>query len=123
TLDPGAPSGTWISSCSNAPSSGGANCQPSVVDNTGAVTGDTGSATVDDDDSIATDLLCPKQPDPTPEPIPPGPGPGPNPQPTPNPDQPGPVEPPGPAPPHAGDAGVAGAAGALFRRAAHGCIR
>jgi uncharacterized repeat protein (TIGR01451 family) len=110
TLDPGNPSDTWLYSCSHATSSGGANCQPRTVDNTGAVTGASGGATVSDDDSIATDLLCPKQPDPTPEPIPPQPGPGPNPQPTPppNPDQPGPVEPPGPGPPDAGASGDAG---------------
>jgi len=106
TLDPG---DTWIFSCPNATSSGGASCQPSVVDNSASVTGDTGSTTVNDEDSIATDLLCPHEPDPMPEPIPPGP----------TPDQPGPVEPPGPVPPDAGDAGTAGL---NFRRAIKGCI-
>jgi hypothetical protein len=121
TLDPGNPSDTWIYTCSNATSPGGANCQPSVVDNTGAVTGDTGSSTVNDDDSIATDLLCPKQPDPTPEPPIPEPGPGPGPPVPRNRDQPGPVEPPGPVPPDAGDAGIAGVKALAASR--RGCLR
>jgi hypothetical protein len=110
TLDPG---DTWVYRCSNATVAPGEACEPTRVDNAGAVTGSANGSTVDDDDSISTILLCPDQPLP-PTPIPPGPGPGPD-----GTDEPGPVVPPGPPPPNAGDAGVAGL---LFRQATRSCI-
>jgi hypothetical protein len=102
TLDPG---DTWNYGCSRATASGGDDCEPRRVSNTGTVTGTVTGTTVQDDDSIETILLCPDHPVP---PIPPTPGPG-----------PGPVDPPGPRPP---DAGEAGTAGLIFRRAVQGCL-
>jgi len=117
TLDPGSPSDTWIYTCSHATSSGGDSCKPASVTNTATVTGTTGTATVDDSDTILTALVCPP-----PGPTPPNPTP-PEPQPIEpiQPDNPdGPVEPVGPTPP---DAGEAGSATAKFRGATSGCIR
>jgi hypothetical protein len=106
TLDPG---DTWVYTCSNRTTDPGESCEPSRVDNTGTVTGSTNGSTVDDDDSISTVLLCPDEPVP-PRPEPPGPD---------GQEEPGPVVPPGPTPPNAGDAGVARF---LFRQATRRCI-
>ena len=108
TLDPDE---TWTYRCSHKTSAGGDDCLPTRVNNTGVVM----ASPVSDDDSISTIILCPDKPNP-PIPVPPGPGPGPRPGPAP---QPGPVVPPGPRPLDAGDAGVAGV---LFKRATQGCI-
>jgi uncharacterized repeat protein (TIGR01451 family) len=106
TLDPG---DTWIYGCSNRTASPGDDCEPTRVDNTGTVTGTAGGTTVDDEDSISTIVFCPDRPTPPPpEPIgPPDPG------------GPGAVAPPGLTPP---EAGVAGRARILFRRAISDCI-
>jgi hypothetical protein len=107
TLDPG---DVWTYRCSNQTDPPGEDCEPTRVDNTGTVMGMAGGTTVNDDDSISTILFCPDRPPPLPpEPV------GPT-----EPGQPGPVAPPGTAPPNAGDAGVARF---LFRRAIAGCIR
>jgi hypothetical protein len=107
TLDPG---DTWVYTCSRRTTDPGEGCEPSRVDNTGMVTGNTNGSTVDDEDSISTVLLCPDQPTPPP-PQPPGPPDGQ--------DEPGQVVPPGPTPPNAGDAAVAAF---LFRQATRRCI-
>jgi hypothetical protein len=114
TLDPG---DTWTYRCSRRTESGGEACEPTRVDNTGAVSGTAGGTTVRDSDTIDTILLCPDQP-PPPLPEPPGPPgpPGPGPPELPG---PGPVVPPGPTPP---EAGAAGRASLLFQRAIRGCI-
>jgi hypothetical protein len=107
TLDPG---DTWTYRCSHK-TSAGPDCEPTRVDNTATVTGTTagGVPVPAEDSSISTILLCPDQPrPPTPEPPPGG-----------DPDDPGPVVPPGPRPPNAGDAGVARL---LFKKATQGCI-
>jgi uncharacterized repeat protein (TIGR01451 family) len=59
TLDPG---DTWVYGCERRTSDPGDDCEPSRVDNTGTVTGDAGSGSVADEDSISTVLLCPDQP-------------------------------------------------------------
>jgi hypothetical protein len=109
TLDPG---DTWVYRCSNRTADTGADCEPTRVANTGMVIGTEGETSVTDDDSISTVLLCPdRPPPPAPEPLgPPGPD---------RPEEPGVVVPPGPRPPNAGDAGIAAF---LFRRATQGCI-
>jgi uncharacterized repeat protein (TIGR01451 family) len=107
------PDQTWIFRCSRRTSDGGADCEPTRVDNTGTVVVE--GTTVDDSDDASVFLRCPDQPIP-PDPVPPDP---PGPEPPPDPDEPGPVVPPGPAPP---DAGAAARAGAIFRRAVSGCI-
>ena len=108
TLDPG---DTWVYGCERRTTDPGEDCEPFRIDNTGAVTGDARDASVEDEDSISTVLLCPDQP-----PVPP-PGP-------PDPDgsggqDPGPVAPVGPTPPRAG---VAAVAGLRFGEATRGCI-
>ena len=108
TLDPG---DTWTYTCSHK-TTDGKNCDPTRVNNTGEVSGTAGATTVTDEDSISTIILCPDQPKP-PIPVPPGPGPGPPPP-------SGAVVPPGPRPPNAGNAGVAGL---RFKKATQGCIR
>jgi hypothetical protein len=100
TLDPG---DTWVFGCTRV-TAAGADCAPSLLENTGVVTGTAGGSTVDDEDFIATVLLCPGQPSPLPEV---------------DPDEPAAVVPPGPEPPEAGAAGVAGL---MLRGAASGCI-
>jgi hypothetical protein len=107
SLDPG---DTWLYRCTRRTASGGADCEPTRVDNTGTVTGTANGTTVEEDDSISTILLCPDAP-PPPTPEPPGPGPRPS--------EPGVVVPPGPRPPNAGDAA---AARFLFRAATGRCI-
>jgi hypothetical protein len=107
TLDPG---DTWTYHCSNATPSAGANCQASLINNAAGVT----SGAVQDQDAIATILLCPNQPDPIRPIDPPGPAPAPSPS------QPGPVQPAGAAPP---DAGVAAAASLRLPELTRGCIR
>jgi uncharacterized repeat protein (TIGR01451 family) len=114
TLDPNE---TWTYACSHKTSAGGTNCKPSNVPNTADVTGNTGTETVTDSDTIATALVC-RPPEPTPpEPTPPDPQPL-EPVDPGNPD--GPVEPDGETPPDAGDSGDAGIK-VLPARA--GCVR
>jgi hypothetical protein len=105
TLDPG---DTWTYTCSQQ-TTDGKNCDPTRVNNTGEVSGTAGGTTVTDEDSISTIILCPDQPKP-PIPVPSGPGPGP---------PSGAVVPPGPRPPNAGAAAVAGL---LAKKATQGCI-
>jgi hypothetical protein len=100
TLDPG---DTWIYRCSRA-TVATEDCEPRLLSNRGVVTGTVGGATVDDEDSIATVLLCPDEPSPLPDV---------------DPDDPTEVVPPGVAPP---DAGAAGVAGLRIRSARRGCI-
>jgi hypothetical protein len=111
TLDPG---DTWTYGCSRK-TTAAADCTPSVVPNTAAVTGAAGGVSVSAEVSIVTSLTCPPTP-PTPQPPAPQP-PAPQPQP---PAPPSPLVPPGPKPPEAGDAARAGI---LFRQATRGCIR
>jgi hypothetical protein len=111
TLDPG---DTWTYGCSRK-TTAAADCTPSVVPNTAAVTGTAGGVSVSDEVSIVTSLTCPPTP-PTPQPPAPQP---PAPQPLP-PAPPSPLVPPGPKPPDAGDAARAGF---LVRQATRGCIR
>jgi hypothetical protein len=111
TLDPG---DTWTYGCSRK-TTAAADCTPSVVPNTAAVTGAAGGVSVSDEVSIVTSLTCPPTP-PTPQPPAPQP---PAPQPLP-PAPPSPLVPPGPKPPDAGDAARAGF---LVRQATRGCIR
>jgi hypothetical protein len=98
-----APGDTWIYRCSRA-TVAGADCEPRLLRNASVVTGTAGGATVDDEDSIATILLCPDEPAPLPDV---------------DPDDPTAVVPPGPGPP---DAGAAGVAGLHIRSARRGCI-
>jgi hypothetical protein len=114
TLDPG---DGWIYRCSTA-TIAGADCTPTEITNTAAVTGTAVGTTVTDDDSIATILLCPDDPEPKPPaPVPYDP---PGPERPRDPDTPGPVVPSGPRPPNAGDAAVARVA---FARATRRCLR
>jgi hypothetical protein len=108
TLDPG---DTWTYSCSRK-TTASADCTPSLVPNTAAVTGAAGGVSVSDEVSIVTSLTCPPTP-PTPQPPAPQP-------PAPQPPPPSPLVPPGPKPPDAGDAARAAF---LVRQATRGCIR
>lgn len=109
-LDPG---DTWTYRCSRRTPAGGADCEPTRLDNTGEVRATANGVPVGPvSDTIDTIILCPDQPAP-PIPEPPGP-------PGPGPPEPGPVVPPGPTPP---DAGSAGRAALLFEHAIRGCIR
>jgi len=104
TLDPG---DAWTYACRHrtpAPTDG---CVPHRVGNTGTASGTAGSTTVTADDTVFTTLLCPGGPPQPPLPPPGTAPPGPGPHPTPKPPPP-PGFPPGPRPPHAGAAGVAG---------------
>jgi hypothetical protein len=101
TLDPG---DTWTYACSRKTAAPGADCTAAVVPNTATVIGTAGGAPVSDSSTINTVLTCPPTP----------PQPPPRPQPPPE-----PLVPPGPKPPDAGDAGTAGI---LLRRATRGCI-
>jgi hypothetical protein len=105
TLDPG---DTWVYRCENSTAEPGADCEPYSVDNTGMVTARTDTATVEDEDSMSTIVVCPDSPRPPEPPRPNGGGP-----------EPGPVAPVGPSPPRAG---VAAVARARFRQATEGCI-
>jgi hypothetical protein len=107
TLNPG---DTWVYGCERRTNDPGDDCEPSRVDNTGTVAGDTETSSVQDADSISTVLLCPDQPPEPPTPPNPDGGGG---------DEPGPVAPVGPTPPKAG---VASVAGLRFREATQGCI-
>ena len=89
TLDPG---DAWRYGCTRA-TSAGPDCEPTNLPNTATVTGAAAGVTVQDDDEIATILLCPDDPVPPVPPDPPGPQ---------------PIAPPGPEPPPAGASGVAG---------------
>jgi uncharacterized repeat protein (TIGR01451 family) len=110
TLDPG---DTWTYGCSRR-TTAPAECTPTVVPNTAAVSGTAGGVSVSDSVSIETVLTCP--PPPQPEPQPPSPQP-----PAPLPPEPvSPVIPPGPPPPDAGDAARAAF---LLAQATRGCIR
>jgi hypothetical protein len=112
TLDPG---DAWTYACSRK-TTAASDCQPTVVPNTGTVTGTTGGSSVSDSSTIDTQLRCPPPVPPQPQPQPP-PQPPPQPQPQP---PPSPLVPPGPKPPEAGDAARAGF---LFRQATEGCLR
>ena len=114
TLDPG---DTWTYACSQK-TTAAADCTPTVVPNTGTVTGTAGGTTVTDDSSIRTSLSCPPTP-PTPEPPSPGPQPPTPPRPQP-PEPPSPIEPPGPRPPP--EAGDAARAAFLLEQATGRCI-
>jgi hypothetical protein len=107
TLDPG---DTWVYRCVIRTAEPGDDCEPFRIDNMGTVTARAAEATVDDEDSASTILLCPSPPFPDVDP----------PITPPQPDVPGPVAPPGRAPPQAG---VAGVASLRFRQATSGCIR
>jgi hypothetical protein len=121
TLDPG---DTWTYACSRK-TTAPAECAVSVVPNTATVTGTAGGRTVTDSSGVNTNLTCPPEPPippipPNPQPQPPQPQPPP-PPPSPSPSPPpSPVVPPGPAPPDAGDAAVAGA---IFRKVTAACVR
>jgi hypothetical protein len=110
TLDPG---DTWSYSCSHRTPAPTADCEVTAFTNRATAAGTVGGITVSDDGSLTTTLTCPDQP---PEPpLPPTPVPEPGPTPMPVPPLPGsgpslepPFVPPGPAPPDAGEAGIAG---------------
>lgn len=128
TLDPG---DSWSYACTRETQASTGNCPFSLVQNTATVTGSTGGATVEDDSTIQTTLICrgvrltpltptvpprppgtpvppiaPAPPHPPAPPQPPGPIP-PAPVVPGQPVEPGAVAPPGPAPPVAGRAGTA----------------
>ena len=105
TLDRG---DTWTYACTHKTAEPSAHCVVVRFSNTVDVSGAVGGITVTDDDTIYTTLTCPDAP-----PDPPIPPPTPDPEPSPGPDPlPGPeppvIIPPGPGPPTAGAAGVAG---------------
>jgi uncharacterized repeat protein (TIGR01451 family) len=111
----------WIYRCTHKTPAAGDDCQAHLVPNTARVEGTANAQTVFSSDEKEVAVLCPDRP------VPPGPEPpGPEPPPGPQPPGPGPgPPPPAPTPPDAGSAGqvgVPGQAGVLFRRAIRRCI-
>jgi hypothetical protein len=120
TLDPG---DTWTYTCSHKTPAPTPDCEVTAFTNSATASGTVGGITVSDDGKATTTLTCPDQPpeppllpNPEPEPEPePGPLPPVPPLPGPEPPVPGPgtlpappFVPPGPTPPDAGQAGIAG---------------
>jgi uncharacterized repeat protein (TIGR01451 family) len=103
----------WTYRCTHRTPAAGADCQAHLVRNLAEVRGTANGQNVTSSDEASVTVLCPD------EPVPPGPEPpGPEPPPGPTPPGPGPT-PPAATPPNAG---AAGQAGILFRRAIRGCI-
>jgi hypothetical protein len=106
------PRDVWVYRCTNTTPDPGADCQPSVVTNTSTVIATSRGSTVQDDDTLNTELTCP--------PAPPGPPAPPRPPEPPVPVLPPgvlPTEPPRLAPP------AAGVAGRASLRPLRGCLR